>query len=68
YIHITTPLVGPHAMLSRNASENDRMLAAKLVLAYCKAGFEGEQTLMFDDVELTTVSDMSRHDAQKYFI
>lgn len=68
YLHITTDLVGPHAMLSKNASENDRMLAAKLVLAYCKAGFEGEQTLMFDDVAISTVSDMSRHDAQKYMI
>lgn len=68
YIHIRTELVGPHAMLSANATDNDRMLAAKLILAYCKAGFEGEQTLMFGDVELTTVSDMNRHDAQKYFI
>jgi len=68
YIHITTELVGPHAMISRSATENDRMLAAKLILAYCKAGFEGEQTLMFEDVTLTTVSDLSRNDAQQYFI
>ena len=68
YLHITTDLIGPHAMLSKNASENDRMLAAKLVLAYCKAGFEGEQTLMFGDVALTTVSDLSRNEAQKYMI
>ncbi len=68
YIHVTTELVGPHAMLSRTATDNDKTLAAKLVLAYCKAGFEGEQTLMFGDEELTTVSDLSRNDAQKYFI
>lgn len=68
YIPISTELVGPHAMLSTNASDNDRMLAAKLILAYCKAGFEGEQTLMFGDVGLTAVSDLSRNDAQKYFI
>ena len=68
FLHITTDLVGPHAMLSKNASENDRMLAAKLVLAYCKAGFEGEQTLMFDDAALSTVSDLSRNDAQQYMI
>lgn len=68
YLHITTPLIGPHAMISRNASKNDRILAAKLVLAYCKAGFEGEQTLMFGDDALTVVSDLSRNDAQKYMI
>jgi len=68
YIHLSTELVGPHAMLSRNASDNDRVLAAKLVLAYCKAGFEGEQTLDFGGVALSTVSDLNRNDAQKYFI
>jgi len=68
YIHIATELVGPHSLLSRNASDNDRMLAAKLMLAYCKPGFEGEQTLIFEDVALSTVSDLSRNDAQKYFI
>lgn len=68
YFHIKTELFGPHSLISRNASENDRVLAAKLMLAYCKPGFEGEQTLMFGDTGVTTVSDMSRHDAQKYFI
>lgn len=68
YIHIDTELFGPHSLISRNASENDRVLAAKLMLAYCKPDFEGEQTLMFGEDALTTVSDMSRHDAQKYFI
>lgn len=68
YIHIDTELFGPHSLISRNASENDRVLAAKLMLAYCKPDFEGEQTLMFGEDALTTVSDMSRHDAQRYFI
>lgn len=68
YLHIKTELFGPHSLISRNASENDRVLAAKLMLAYCKPGFEGEQTLMFGDTGVTTVSDMSRNDAQKYMI
>lgn len=68
FIHIRTELVGPHAMLSRTATDNDKMLAAKLVLAYCKAGFEGEQTLAFGDEKIATVSDLSRNDAQKYMI
>ncbi|MDD5717351.1 MAG: argininosuccinate synthase [Sulfuricurvum sp.] len=68
YIHIRTELVGPHAMLSRNASEKDTTLAAKLILAYCKAGFEGEQTLQFEETAVRVHSDLSRSDAQKYFI
>ncbi len=68
FIHISTELFGPHSLISANASDNDKVLAAKLVLAYCKQDFIGEQTLLFDDAELTTVSDMSRHDAQRYFI
>ncbi|MDD2369109.1 MAG: argininosuccinate synthase [Sulfuricurvum sp.] len=68
YIHIDTELFGPHSLISHDASDNDKMLAAKLMLAYCKPGFEGEQTLMFGEEAITTVSDMSRHDSQKYFI
>lgn len=68
YIHINTELFGPHALISANASENDKILAAKLVLAYCKPNFSGEQTLDFEGEPLTTVSDMNRKDAQKYFI
>ncbi|MGZ5207469.1 MAG: argininosuccinate synthase domain-containing protein [Sulfuricurvum sp.] len=68
YVHINTELFGPHALISVNASENDKILAAKLVLAYCKPDFSGEQTLDFEGIPLTTVSDMNRKDAQKYFI
>ncbi|MBN2870586.1 MAG: MnmA/TRMU family protein [Campylobacterales bacterium] len=68
YLHVTTELIGPHSLISANASDNDRTLAAKLILAYCKAGFEGEQTLDFAGEPLTCVSDLGRNDAQKYFI
>lgn len=68
FIHIDTELFGPHSLISANASYNDKVLAAKLMLAYCKQDFNGEQTLMFGEEAVTTVSDMSRHDAQKYFI
>ncbi len=68
FIHITTELFGPHCLISQNASNNDKVLAAKLMLAYCKQDFKGEQTLLFGEEKLTTVSDLSRHDAQKYMI
>lgn len=68
YLHVTTELIGPRSLITETATDNDKMLAAKLILAYCKAGFEGEQTLDFGGVPLTTVSDLGRNDAQKYMI
>jgi tRNA-specific 2-thiouridylase len=68
YIHIHTELFGPHSLISANASDNDKRLAAKFVLAYCKPNFSGAQTLLLGEESLTTVSDLSRNDAQKYFI
>lgn len=68
FTHINTELIGPHAMISAQASEADKILAAKLVLAYCKAGFEGEQTLDFGEEKISTLSDLSRKEAAKYFI
>lgn len=69
YTHISVaPLTGPHALLSKNASAEDTNLAARLILAYCKAGFEGEQTLDFEGVGVRASCDLSRNDAQKYMI
>lgn len=68
FIHINTDLFGPHSLISINASDADKTLAAKLVLAYCKPNFTGEQVIDFGGTPLTTVSDVSRKDAQKYFI
>lgn len=68
YIHITTELFGPHSLISANASDEDRVLAAKLVLAYCKPDFSGEQVIDFGGIPLKTLSDATRNDAQKYFI
>lgn len=68
YTHITTDLVGPHSLISSNASEADKKLAAQLVLAYCKPGFKGEQILDFEGTPISALGTASRNDAQKYFI
>jgi tRNA-specific 2-thiouridylase len=68
YIHIHTELFGPHCLILATASPEDKLLAAKFVLAYCKPDFVGEQVLDFGGTPLTTVSDVSRKDAQKYMI
>lgn len=68
FMHINTELFGPHCLISLNASEADKTLAAKLVLAYCKPDFEGEQALKFGEETIMSICDLSRNDAQKYFI
>lgn len=68
YLHVTTELIGPYSLITKTATDNDKKLAAKLILAYCKAGFEGKQTLDFGGMPLTVVSDLGRNDAQKYMI
>ncbi|MFA6188717.1 MAG: ATP-binding protein [Sulfuricurvum sp.] len=68
FMHISTELFGPHCLISLGASEADKTLAAKLVLAYCKPDFEGEQALEFGKETIMSICDLSRNDAQKYFI
>ncbi|MDP3301972.1 MAG: 7-cyano-7-deazaguanine synthase [Sulfuricurvum sp.] len=68
YMHINTDLFGPHCLISLSASEADKTLAAKLVLAYCKPDFEGEQALTFGNETIRSICDLGRNDAQKYFI
>ncbi|HQS66996.1 MAG TPA: 7-cyano-7-deazaguanine synthase [Sulfuricurvum sp.] len=68
FMHINTDLFGPHCLISLSASEADKTLAAKLVLAYCKPDFEGEQVLSFGNETIMSLCDLGRNDAQKYFI
>lgn len=68
FMHINTELFGPHCLISLGASEADKTLAGKLVLAYCKPDFEGEQALKFGEETIMSLCDLSRNDAQQYFI
>ena len=53
YYHIkTVGLPGPHALLSKNASEADKELATKVILTYCKASVENSYTLSYDGEEV----------------
>lgn len=55
YYHIATVgLPGPHAMLSKSATPEDKELAAKVVLTYCKTTPENSYTISFDGEEVTS--------------
>ena len=69
YYHIKTiGIPGPHAMLSRTASEEDKELATKIVLTYCKASVENSYTLSYDGIEISGSPLKSREEIQAYTI
>jgi len=69
YYHIkTVGLPGPHAMLSKTASQKDKECATKIILTYCKTSPNAEYTLSYDDLELKGSPFESRDMIQPYTI
>jgi len=69
YSHIKTiGLPGPHALLSKNASEEDKKLAAKAILTYCKSSTDKNYKLSFDGEEVTSSPFASREVMKPYSI
>ena len=67
YYHIkTVGLPGPHALLSKDASKEDKDLATSAVLTYCKTSVENSYTLSYDGEEVTG-SPFSSREAMKPF-
>ena len=69
FYHVKTiGLPGPHAMLSKNANQADKELAAKIILTYCKAKDDKTYTISFDGDEIQSSPFASREDIQPYTI
>ncbi|MBU1658180.1 7-cyano-7-deazaguanine synthase [bacterium] len=69
YYHIkTVGLRGPHAMLSKNATQSDKELASKIILTYCKTSPEESYTLSFDEEQTQSSPFASREEIQAYSI
>jgi len=69
YYHIrTVGLPGPHAMLSKSASESDIELAAKIILTYCKTDVQNSYTLSFDSKEITASPFESRAEIKPFTV
>jgi tRNA-specific 2-thiouridylase len=70
YYHIkTVALPGPHSMLSKNATQADKELAAKIILTYCKTKEGMDYTLSFDKTEeIQTKPFASRDEIKPYTI
>ena len=69
YYHVkTVGLPGPHAMLSKNATDTDKELATKIVLTYCKTKQESIYTVSYDGNEVQGSPLASREDIKPYSI
>ncbi len=67
YYHIkTVGLPGPHALLSKNATQKDKELSASAILTYCKTSVDNSYTLSYDGEEVTS-SPFSSREAMKPF-
>ena len=61
FFHIrTVGIPGPHALLSKNATPEDKELATRGILTYCKTKPEQTYTLSFDGEELSALPLESR--------
>lgn len=69
YYHVrTVGIPGPHALLSKNASQADREFSAKGILSYTKASEEEKFIVSFDGIELNTTPFSSRDIIKEYSI
>jgi len=69
FYHVkTVGVVGPHALLSKNASEGDKKLASQIILTYCKTSPNEVYTVSFDGKEVTSSPLASREAIKPYTI
>lgn len=67
FYHVRTiGIPGPHALLSKNASDEDKDFAMRGILTYCKTKADEEYTLSFDGQELQ-VKPLESREAMKPF-
>ena len=67
YYHIkTVGLPGPHALLSKDATPEDKELSASAILTYCKTSVDDSYTLSYDGQEVTA-SPFTSREAMKPF-
>ena len=64
----TVGIVGGLSLISKDASQEDRELAARLILTYTKAPKESLSTIMIDQEKLEAMPLANKSEAQQYFV
>jgi len=65
---IAADIAGPFALLSKNASEEDKLLSSKIVLSYTKAAKDVEGMVRIGDDEIRTKPNENKSEALQYFV
>jgi tRNA-specific 2-thiouridylase len=69
YMHMKTiGLPGPHALLSKNASQEDKDIATKAIFTYCKTDLNSLYKVSFDGQEVTGSPFSSREEMKPFTI
>ena len=69
YYHAkTVGIPGPHALLSKSASESDKELATKVILTYTKARQEDNFSILYDGTEFQGIPFITRDEANAFNI
>lgn len=69
YVHIkTNGMPGPHSLLSRSASAEDKALATRLIITYSKSVPNETYELNFEGEIVSGQAYESKKEAQKYFV
>ncbi len=61
-------IAGPLSLISRDASESDRALAAKIILTYTKTPPDQEGAVLIDEKKISATPFAEKKSCQKYFV
>jgi len=67
YLTIKLPIAGPHSLLSVNATQNDKKLAAKLAITYAKSAADEMYDVVIEDEVFSVSPFETKEEAQAYF-
>jgi tRNA-specific 2-thiouridylase len=69
FLHVkTVGIPGPHALISSSATPQERELAAKIILSYCKTSAQNSYPIDIDGTLIETSPFDTRQEASKYSI
>jgi tRNA-specific 2-thiouridylase len=68
YFHMKTLIPGPHAMLSKSASEADKELAIKIILTYCKTNADESYIVSVEDTQISGSPFSSRGEIKQFSV
>jgi tRNA-specific 2-thiouridylase len=67
YITIKLPIAGPYSVITKDATDKDRELGAKIAITYAKSSIENSYSVTVGDEVLEVSPFATKSEAQRYF-